>query len=267
MSEIQENIIQFIIVGTVLLLLAGGFIVSFLFLYRNRQRKNKSEKEEMKLLFKQTLLQTQLEIQEQTLKTISQEIHDNIGQVLSLVKLNLGTMEPNKPAELQEKIADSKILVGKAIRDLRDLSKSMNTDNIEALGLERAIEYETDLIRKSGYKAVLNIRGRIQRLEPQKELILFRIIQEVLNNFIKHADATAISIDINYTESECSLCIHDNGKGFDSSSVKEGNAGQSLGMRNMHERAALIGAFFSISSTIGEGTTVNIHIPFNPVKS
>ena len=101
--------------------------------------------------FQQTLLQTQLEIQEQTLKTISEEIHDNIGQALSLAKLKLNTVDFTKQEQLIEKITDSKNLVSKAIQDLRDLSRSLNTDNIAAMGLIRAIEYELELFRKSGY--------------------------------------------------------------------------------------------------------------------
>ena len=139
-----------------------------------------------------TLLQTQLEIQEQTLKTISQEIHDNIGQVLSLAKLNLSRMDINKQDQLKEKIADSKNLVSKAIQDLRDLARSMNTDNITAMGLAKALEYEVEMLRKTGFVVSFDVNGNVVRQEPQKELILFRIIQEIFNNIIKHAESTAL---------------------------------------------------------------------------
>jgi signal transduction histidine kinase len=218
----------------------------------------------MKLSFEQTLLQTQLEIQEQTLKTISQEIHDNIGQVLSLAKLNLNTMEIDKKEELQEKITDSKKLVSKAIQDLRDLSKSMNTDNIEAIGLIRAVEYELEMMRKTGYKTELNVNGTTIRLEPQKELILFRIIQEILNNIIKHAEASNVAVDFVYDSSEIKISVKDNGKGFDLAPLNEsGNNAFGLGIRNMYNRARLIHAEFAMSSTTNEGTTVTMTVPLN----
>jgi len=107
-EEISESIRQIIYEGTLVFLVLAGFVIFFLVMYMRRKTKNILEKEQMRSQFQRELLQSQLEIQEQTLKTISQEIHDNIGQVLSLAKLNLNTMEIDKKEELQEKIVDSK---------------------------------------------------------------------------------------------------------------------------------------------------------------
>ena len=229
-------------------------------LYYNRKKRNLIEKQTLQSQFSQTLLQSQLEIQEQTLKTISQEIHDNIGQVLSLAKLNLNTIDQTKQEEAAIKIVDSKNLVSKAIQDLRDLSRSLNTDNIAAMGLLRAIEYELEMIRKAGkYQTLLETEGNVQKLDPQKELIVFRIIQEVLNNILKHADATAIKIHAAYN-AELRLTITDDGSGFNISPNPEKET-LSLGLRNMESRAKLIGADFSINSSPGNGTTVTLGIP------
>jgi len=256
-----------ILASAVILLLLTIFLISISLLYSKRRKKHVIEMYSLKSEFQQELLRTQLEIQEQTLKTISQEIHDNIGQVLSLAKLNLNTMEIDRKEELQEKIMDSKKLVSKAIQDLRDLSKSMNTDNIEAMGLIRAIEYELEMIRKAGFKTELNVEGSSIRLEPQKELILFRIIQEVLNNIIKHAEASFINTKVVYAAAEIRITVNDNGKGFDLTALTEtGSPGFGLGIRNMHNRAKLIGADFAMSSTTSEGTTVSLTIPLNNHK-
>lgn len=254
--------ITIIIVSTITLILLVIFI--FLFVAENQRRKavHQKEKKDIEIQFQQELLRAQLEIQEQTLKTISQEIHDNIGQVLSLAKLNLNTMEVDKREELQEKIIDSKRLVSKAIQDLRDLSKSMNTDNIEAMGLVRAVEYELEMMRKTGYKTELNVNGTAVRLEPQKELILFRIIQEVLNNIIKHAEASLVRTDISYDTYEIRISVRDNGKGFDVTPLNETST-MGLGIRNMYNRTRLIGAAFEISSINGEGTAVSMAVPLN----
>lgn len=253
-----------IVVATVIFLLLAGFIVMFIVFYYRRQALNDKEKSIIKSTVQQEILHAQLEIQEQTLKTISQEIHDNIGQVLSLAKLNLNTMEITRLDELQEKIIDSKKLVSKAIQDLRDLSKGMNTDHIEALGLVRAIEYELEMIRKNGFQTELNVEGIMVRLEPQKELILFRIAQEVLNNIMKHAGANAIVVKLGYDTRQIKIEITDNGKGFDLTPLNENDKSNfGLGIRNMHNRAKLIGADFNMNSTIGEGTKVAITIPSN----
>src|SRR6478735_1887875 len=105
-----QGVSDSIIIGTIIFLLLSLFIIGNLLIYFYKRKKHFAEKKKLEVDFNQTLLHTQLEIQEQTLKTISQEIHDNIGQVLSLAKLNLNTMEIDKKEELQEKITDSKKL-------------------------------------------------------------------------------------------------------------------------------------------------------------
>jgi two-component system, NarL family, sensor kinase len=253
-----------VIIGMVILLLLVFFIFLFVIEYIRKKQIHRREKTTMINSFQQELLRTQLEIQEQTLKNISQEIHDNIGQVLSLAKLNLNRMDPSKPNDLEEKIKDSKNLVGKAIQDLRDLSKTLSTDNIESIGLFKAIGYELDMIAKTGsHQTDLNTKGNIIRLDAQKELILFRIVQEVLNNILKHADAGKISVQANYDTRQLELVIDDDGNGFDLKPLNDpDNQATGLGIRNMHNRAKMIGADFSISSTPGEGTRVKLIVPF-----
>lgn len=108
MPKESREIIITLIAGTSTLLLLGALMIAFLFLYRNRHRKLLREKEQLRLSYERELLKSQLEIQEQTFRHISQEIHDNIGQMLSLAKLNLSTMDPAQPAPLEQKIGDSK---------------------------------------------------------------------------------------------------------------------------------------------------------------
>ena len=177
--EIQEGITGYVISGAVIFLLLATLFISFLVLAWQRRKKLQLEKDQMKMHFDQELLRTQLEIQEQTLKTISEEIHDNIGQALSLAKLKLNTLKYDQPDLLAEKINDSRELVSKAIRDLRDLSRSLNTDSIASMGLVRAIELELELFRKSGFQTTLYTEGEIRKMEPQQELILFRISPSV----------------------------------------------------------------------------------------
>jgi two-component system NarL family sensor kinase len=209
-------------------------------------------------------MRSQIEIQEQTFQNISQEIHDNIGQVLSLAKLNLGTMDTNQPETLQQKIDDSKKLVGKAIQDLRDLSKSLNTDYVSDMGLLRAVEYELEMIGKGGmFSTQLTLEGLPAKLDSQKELIIFRIIQEVINNIIKHSKANKILVQVAYLPGNFSIAITDNGTGFDLSLLQGENSQFGLGLRNMHKRSQLIGASFSITSTLGTGTTVTVSLPLS----
>lgn len=264
MSETQREIFVLIIAVTCLLALLTAFMALTVIVYNKRKRKILLEKELMKKNYDQELLRTQLEIQEQTLKTISEEIHDNIGQALSLAKLKLNTLKYDQPGLLVERINDSRELVSKAIRDLRDLSRSLNTDSIASMGLVRAIEQELEIFQKSGFQTTLYTEGEIRKMEPQQELILFRIIQESLNNIIKHAEARTIRVTAHYSDTELDLQVEDDGKGADTAQLDmEGNSYKSLGLRNMYNRARMIGGTFSVHSVPGNGTLIKLTIPFN----
>ena len=259
MEKISQEVILVTVSSIFLVFVALG-IISLVLTYQKRKLTYFKEKEVMKSIFQQTLLQAQLEIQEQTLKNISQEIHDNIGQALSLAKLNLNTMPPTNDEALQQKILNSKELISKAIVDLRDLSRSLDTDYVQEMGLQRAIEYELEMIKKTGtIETSMIVEGSLFRLEKQKELILFRIVQETFNNIIKHAGAKSIKVNINYAASAFTLVINDDGKGVNLQPLNEGeNNNFGLGIRNMHSRAKLIGADFKMSSIIDGGTEVKI---------
>ena len=205
---------------------------------------------------KQLILQTQLEIQEQTLKTISEEIHDNVGQVLSLAKLNLFTFENNS----KQKLEDTKALISKAINDLRDLSRSMHGDRIAELGLQQSVADELQILENSGeFKTHLKITGESYKLPPQKEMVLFRIVQEALHNAVKHAYATHLKVEMIYQPGSFTLTINDDGKGFSPEALKSSQTG--IGLKSMQNRGALIGGEFSIYSLKNNGTSITIEIP------
>ena len=227
------------------------------------------EKKQLKITFEKEILESKLEIQEQTLKNISQEIHDNIGQALSLVKLNINTININEPSQIQNKINDSRQLITKAIQDLRDLSKSLNTDYIVDSGLSKALEYELDMIRKTGvYEVKFDIEGKQYRLGNQQELILFRIVQEVLNNIMKHAKATMIDVKLLFEPTLFTLKIIDNGVGFDTSRIEHNDySNLGLGVRNMHNRAKMINTHFQITSTPEHGTSIVLTLPMETSKT
>ena len=129
-----------ITLGITIITILVVIITVWLFFSQKKYYREIHEKDQRLARFQQELLKAQLEIQEQTIKQISKEIHDNIGQVLSLAKLNLNTMDISN-REATDKISSSKDLVSKAILDLRGLLRNLRSDNIENIGLYRAIEY------------------------------------------------------------------------------------------------------------------------------
>jgi two-component system NarL family sensor kinase len=254
--------IQFVIAITLLLLLISSFVIAFMFLYQRQYHNYVREKEEMKNSYQQELLKAQLEIKEQTMLNISQEIHDNIGQILSLVKLSLNSLVIEDKGT-SEKVSVAKDLVGKVIQDLRNLSRSLNTGHINGLKLSEALQFELDLIEKTGlYKTTLQVSGQEIMIDEQKRLIVFRIAQEVIQNIIKHAQASQINITLAYTPTHLLLSLQDNGKGFEPSVTQAAPApDKGTGITNMHHRAKLIGANFTIESEPTKGSTAYLSLP------
>lgn len=208
------------------------------------------------------LLKTQLELQEQTLQHISQEIHDNIGQALTFVKLNINTIDLYKLEETQSKLAESKELISKAIQDLRNVAKSLNTDFINEAGLAACIEYQLHFLEKTGlYTTHFYMSDTWCKSQPQTELVLFRVIQELLNNIVKHAEASAVEVRLECNAGKLKITVSDNGKGFLQPVTALADGSKGLGLGNMKKRMAVIQGSLQIDSMPGRGTTATIEVP------
>ena len=262
-----------ITLGTIIFLLTASFVTLSFYLYRERLNAHLKEKEELKNIFQHEILRAQLEMQEQTFLTISQEIHDNIGQILSLIKLHISTIPPDDYPTAQRKIATSKELLDQVIEDLRNLSKRLNHKYVSQLSLAESLQFQLSLIQKIGiYTTAFEARGEEKFISAEVKLIIFRIAQEALNNVLKHAAAQTITVVLTYLPDTLTLTITDNGKGFKpqpdfeeselplpAGSKRE--AAHGIGLYNMHYRAGLIGARFNIDSQPGAGTRVQLIIP------
>ncbi|WP_205514243.1 sensor histidine kinase [Longitalea arenae] len=258
----QHTIIVFIVVTTLFILILISFIVFILFLYQRRQISYQKGLEILKSDFEKTLLTTQLEIQEQTFQNISREIHDNIGLSLTLAKLNLNTIDWKDANSPPEKVNGSIHFISRAIEDLSYISKALHTDFIEENGLLKALELEIGKIQKLGiYNIRYDVTGSPVYMQTQKELVIFRIIQEVLNNCIKHAEATAITLLLNYQSDFVDIELSDNGKGFARRSAATG-PGKGTGLMNIVKRAAFIDGSCQVNSFPGKGTAVHLKIPY-----
>ena len=244
-----------IIVAVVLVFFILFFYLLVIQLYRRRMQYQR-EVHELTMRYEKTLLQSQLEIQEQTFRNISQEIHDNIGQVLSLAKLNLNTLQPSLHSE---KITVTEELLGKAIADLRDISKSLNTEKIGESGLAKAIQMELDIIgRITNLKYFFNGENFESHLSKEVSTIIFRIVQELLNNIVKHAQASEIIVTLTSNHQHTTIEISDNGKGFEQEKLDLLTTG--IGLGNIQQRCRLINGKCTIHSKKGAGTNVSITI-------
>ncbi|WP_153800137.1 sensor histidine kinase [Foetidibacter luteolus] len=244
-----------------LMILFAWGIISLFMRYQIKKNQLIQKNALLQSQYQQELLKTQLEIQEQTFKNISQEIHDNIGQALSFVKLNINTINVYQPEDTKEKLLESKKLITKTIQDLRDLSKTLNTDFIGDIGLVAAIEQQLFFLQKTGlYQTRFLVDGEASKQPMQTQIVLFRIVQELLNNTVKHAEATEVAVEIRFLPQKMSILVSDNGKGFHVAETTNGNNTPGLGFRNMQNRMAMVRGFITINSEPGKGTLALIEL-------
>lgn len=259
MPEENYTIVAGVVIAIIVLLIAATFIVILVTYSNNRKKQFLQEQQNLQLLFKEQLLQSRLEMQEETFNSISREIHDNVGQVLSLAKVQLNIMEQGATFN-QPLLHDIKESVGKAMVDLRDIAKSLNSDRIKLCSLAEMTNHELQRIGRLGtIKVFLSVEGKEQNIEEQKKLIVFRIIQESLQNILKHAHAGKIEVVFYYSDNHFKCELRDDGAGFNPELLK---TKEGLGLQNMTNRAALIGGQVSINSIINKGTTITIDLPY-----
>jgi signal transduction histidine kinase len=250
-KETLDFAMSIIVASVSVLLLAVAALMLFR-IYLKRKNKLLLDQERMNIQFEQTLLRAKLEIQEDTFTYISREIHDNIGQVLSLARINLNTMSPAE----EQKLALIDELMGRAITDLRNLSHSLDTDLIRNAGWIKATERLLQALGKSGtYNIVFESEENLPTLGNEKPIILFRMIQEIINNIIKHANAKEIRFSALKKGNQIVVTIEDNGKGFEKENVTMG-----AGLQNLESRAKMIDAILYFHSVPGTGTLISISV-------
>ena len=248
-----------ILLGTTIILLFGVALIALLGIFNKKSQLNRKEREIMRATYEKTILQSRLEIQEQTFSVISAELHDNVGQVLSLAKVQINIMKENDRQD-KEMLDEVKENISKALTDLRDIAKGLNSDRIRLGPICETVSQELERIGKSGVLFTRLLRSGAERpIDDQKKLILFRMIQESIQNCLKHAEATELKVSFCFEEQELKVLISDNGKGFN---PNEQASHDGLGILNLKRRAWLAGGSADIISQQQQGTTVTIGIPY-----
>ena len=245
------------IVGIIVFLVISGLMVFILIYYQKRRFQHQQQILEMEKQYREQLLQSQLETQEYSFNQISQELHDNIGQLLSSTKLLLGIASMEMET-VPDTIKTAEQTVGKAIQDLRSLSKSLNKEWLHQFNLIENLEAEKERINAArNIKVELISQYEKLPLEPDAQVMLFRVVQEALQNSIKHSFAKHIIIQIKNTDAHFELSIEDDGRGFDIEKAKK----ESLGLRNMEHRTQLLGGTIEWQQGEKNGTIITIKIP------
>ncbi len=241
-----------IIVTTLLILLLITGVIITIFLANRRHVQQEIKMAQMQTSYEKELRTVENEVQEHTLNNISRELHDNIGQLLTLMRIQLEQEKLDHP-DIAATLAPLDNTLSDTVQQLRLLSHSLNSDVLLQNGLLNMIEQEARRLRQ--FKAI-SINWQNDGTEPDlnkdQRIMVFRIFQEVLNNILKHAAARNIEVTLR-AQNNFSLTIRDDGQGFDLQQTMRD--GRGAGIKNMTKRAALANLHFHIDTAMGKGTT------------
>ncbi len=232
---------------------AGGMI------YKRKLDQVRKEKKAQEELTRRVI-----DAQEADRKRIATELHDSIGHGLLISKnqLQLNLNEGKLDADTSKNIAKVSEILSGTLQEVREISYNLHPYQLERLGLTKAIRSIVDRVSESsGVSFICSVDEIENLLPPQAEITLYRIIQESVNNILKHSHATEALLNVSKNHREISVLISDNGKGFDAKSDKRVGVKHGIGLAGMKERAKIINASIEFSSAIGEGTEVMLKIP------
>lgn len=255
--ETENAFVNFVLVVTGLLLGVFFFLMLLIIRYRRKKKENETLREE----FSRQLAASRLEMQEQTLQYFARELHDNIGQVASLVKVYLNNIRWNDKEHVEARIGEAKNLVNILLADIKSLSSSLNADKLTHIDLVDAVRAEANLINKTEqFNAQVTVDGTPRPIDPDKKVIVFRMIQEIMTNMVKHSSAENIHINFSYEAQQLVITVQDNGRGFNVAEMMQ-TGGKGNGLMNLQSRTLAIQGHLEIESVLRQGTTTKISIP------
>ena len=234
------------------------FGIVFFIAFQRRKNKLLLEKLKAEQQFEEELKNSKLEIQEQTLKNVSWELHDNIGQLLSTAVMQINILGNSLGEKGTEALQDVRSLVGDSLQEIRSLSKTLNHEVIQNIGIEKSIQTELARFEKLNFlQPHFKVTGTSKTINPKEEIILYRIVQEFFSNTIKHAEAENLFVHLDYTKDSFTITIKDDGVGFEMDNVQANS-----GLLNMRSRAALVNATLDYITAPEQGVALILRYPF-----
>jgi signal transduction histidine kinase len=214
------------------------------------------------------LLEKLITAHEDERRRIARELHDEAGQALTALILNLEMAERSStvPAD-QQRLNRLRTIAEDTLGELRKMIYDLRPTILDDLGLAAAIRwYVKETVEPQGLQVELSISGLEQRMAPHIETAVFRILQEACTNILKHAGASRARVEVAVADGRVNLTVQDDGRGFDPTAVPRSREGRGMGLLGMQERAELLGGMWKVSSRPAEGTRVEAFIPVEAVR-
>ncbi len=265
-----NNSNSLIITGTAILLFMGIGLIIFVIIYQQQQLKQKYEQQkamqDLKNEMQRQMLESALEVQEVERVRIAKDLHDEVGAMLSVTKMSFNQLlrKLDNAEDLAVMGKQTRELLEQSIGQVRRISKELVPSTLEEFGLILSIDEFIQKVHLASTTAFIFSHEGIsekQRFDKKIELTIYRLIQELVNNALKHAKAKEISLQLSTQEKKIFFTFTDDGEGFDFTAVRN-DPKRGLGLRNMESRLSVINGTITIQSVVGSGTITKIEIPF-----
>ena len=242
------------------LIVITSLLIVFFVVFQKRKNKLLLDRIKEQQAFEEEITKAQTETQEQTLKNIGWELHDNVGQLLSFASMQLSILKMEVADDIKGKLGEASSALKESLREVRSLSKSLNNEVVLNIGFEKSIRNELDRLKKMKFSsAELITKGEKVDFHNRKhEIIIFRILQEFLSNSVKYSEAKNLKIVLDYHPDNLTILASDDGKGFNLNTIEKGS-----GLINMKSRSALINATIEITSKPKEGVQLMLSYPIS----
>ncbi|MEO8415162.1 MAG: ATP-binding protein [Ginsengibacter sp.] len=261
----KAEITIFLILSSVILLIFIAGIIIFVFQYRKRRINYEREKDEIEKQHKLDLLHTQLQIQQQTMQFIGQEIHDSVAQQLTLASIYTQRMEfdSNRQSGVTDKLAAISKIISDSLLELRQLSKSLTDNKMQNAGLPELVKMECERVNATGICSAGFETNDLPSINITVKSSLFRIIQEFIQNSIKHSGCRQITICLHASDRAFCVTIEDDGKGFDMNMAPA----EGIGLSNIRRRVKMLKGDYILKTGIDKGVKMRITIPLDQINS
>jgi signal transduction histidine kinase len=242
---------------------ASGEIVGFMGIMADVTELTRAREESQHSLEQLRALAAHLQtIREEERTSVAREIHDQLGQALTAIKLDLSSLARKLPSDREQRwkrTASILKLVDETIRSVRRISTELRPGMLDDLGLVATVEWAAEeFATRTGTKCRLDLPQESIAVDPQTATAVFRILQETLTNVARHANASEVNVRLAKRDGDLTLEVHDNGRGITEGEIS--SAG-SLGILGMRERALLLGGEVTVRGAPGKGTTVSVRVP------
>jgi signal transduction histidine kinase len=261
MDQSQSTQVYLIIaIAIVTMLIMAGAIIIFVVFYQKKMIHEQMKRQALEFEYQQKMLEAELQSQESERRRLAADLHDSIGGMLSAIRVGITTIA--KQLTVPQHVDQTKQMLDDTISSVRRISRDLMPATLEKFGLVHAL---TELCERfqstSGISIQFSEEGNYNPLDKNRELMIFRIVQELLNNAIKHANASQIDVLLK-EEENLLVIVKDNGVGFDARGIiNDRNSGKGLGLFNIQNRAQLLKGKLEYDSEIKQGSKTTLTLP------